>query len=156
MERSLGQTPGRSTSRIQTYMRETRQALIADRGFFYAPPEMVRYAQEQLSLLHFNQPLPDPVTIPGHPDWFLAAYKDWSVDPFGGGWNFWSPLANVENVMKQIRQPFANESVYIVGEAYSGSQGWVEGALTTAETVLRDYFQLGQAEWQPVGYYLGY
>jgi hypothetical protein len=50
--------------RFQQYERETQQALIADRGFFYAPPEMVRYAQEQLSLIHYNRPLPDPQPLP--------------------------------------------------------------------------------------------
>lgn len=155
LEKQLNQMPHQG-SRLQSYQREKQEALIADQGFFFAPPEMVRYAQEQLSLLHFNLPLPDPVTIPDHPDMFLAAYKDWSVDPFGGGWNFWAPLVNVEQVMEQIRQPFAGESVYIVGEAYSGAQGWVEGALTTAEKVLRDYFHLTKAAWQPNNYYLGY
>ena len=58
--------------------------------------------------------------------------------------------------MKRMRQPFKDEKVYIVGEAYSGSQGWVEGALTTAEKVLRESFHLEPAEWQPANYYLGY
>ena len=50
------------------------------------------------------------MTIPDNPDWFLAAYKDWSVDPFGGGWNFWSPLVDVEEVMTRMRQPLARRA----------------------------------------------
>jgi hypothetical protein len=58
--------------------------------------------------------------------------------------------------MKGIRHPFDDAGLYIVGEAYSGSQGWVEGGLTTAEHVVRDHFYLKPAEWQPDPVYLGY
>ncbi len=146
-----------TSSRLQSYQEETQEALIDDKGFYFAPPEMVRHAQEQLRLVHFNQPLPDPVTIPGNSDWFLAAYKDWSVDPFGGGWNFWAPVSSIKEIMQRMRRPFDHEKVFIVGEAYSGAQGWVEGALTTSERVLRDHFDLQpDGRWQPDGYYLGY
>jgi monoamine oxidase len=87
---------------------------------------------------------------------FAAAYKDWGHDPYGGGWNFWAPEVDVRAVMQGIRRPFAGDDLYIVGEAYSGNQGWVEGALTTAEHVLRDYFGLRPAAWQPESLYLGY
>jgi hypothetical protein len=58
--------------------------------------------------------------------------------------------------MAQMRKPFEDAPLYIVGEAYSGVQGWVEGALTVAEKVLRDHFNLEEEEWQPKGYYMGY
>jgi monoamine oxidase len=161
LEKANGKAAG--NSRLQGYAKETQQALIADRGFFYAPPEMVRYAQEQLSMVHFNRPLPDPLPLVPAPhstrdahDFSLAAYKDWGVDPFGGGWNFWAPLVNVKAVMEQMRRPFPGESIYIVGEAYSGAQGWVEGALTTTEKMLRESFSLAPADWQPSKYYMGY
>lgn len=79
----------------------------------------------------------------------LSAYKNWGHDPYGGGWNFWAPGVDVKNVMQGIRRPFAEDPLYVVGEAYSGNQGWVEGALTTAEHALRDYFHLERADWQP-------
>ncbi len=156
MEELVARTPVQGNSRLRAYAQETRHALIQDRGFYFAPPEMVRYAQEQLALVHYNQPLPNPVTIPGHPEWFLAAYKDWSIDPFGGGWNFWAPSVDVKDVMQRMRRPIKDANVYIVGEAYSGAQAWVEGALTTAEKVLRDAFHLDRADWQPCHYYMGY
>jgi monoamine oxidase len=150
---------GRS-QRLHLYASQTQQALIDDPGFYFAPPEMVRHAQEQLSLVHRNVSLPDPIPLPlSDPrarGWSLAAYKDWSIDPFGGGWNFWAPLVDVRAVMERMRQPFPNESLYIVGEAYSGGQGWVEGALTTAEKMLRESFNLAPADWQPSNYYMGY
>jgi hypothetical protein len=148
---ALGGSP-----RLRAYAAQTQKALVQDRGFYYAPPEMVRHAQEQLSMVHFNRPLPDPLPHPNAPGWFLAAYKDWGVDPFGGAWNFWVPLIDVRAVMERMRRPFPGEAVYVVGEAYSGAQGWVEGALTTAEKVLRESFGLLPAPWQPGGYYMGY
>ena len=90
------------------------------------------------------------------PNWFIADCKDWSIDPFGGGWNFRAPLINVKEVMMRIRRPFNDERVDFIGQSCSGLQGWVEGALTTAEKVLRDAFDLLPAEWQPAKYYLGY
>jgi len=142
---------------FERHVREMSLAMAEEPGFFPAPPEMVRHAQEQLRLLHFNQALPDPIPDPnGEPGDLLAAYKDWGHDPYGGGWNFWSPGVNVKAIMEGIRRPFADENLFIMGEAYSGNQGWVEGALTTAEHVLRDYFHLKPAVWQPEHVYLGY
>jgi lysine 2-monooxygenase len=97
--------------------------------------------------------MPDPHGEPGS---LLAAYKDWGHDPYGGGWNFWAPGVDVRRVMQGIRRPFDGEDLFIVGEAYSGNQGWVEGALTTAEHVLREHLQLRPAAWQPPSVYLGY
>jgi monoamine oxidase len=142
--------------RMHPYHSETQQALIDDRGFFYAPPEMVRHAQEQLTLIHRNRPLPDPRPLPEDPQWFFAAYKDWSIDPFGGGWNFWAPTVEVQATMERMRRPLDGEDIFVIGDAYSGAQGWVEGALTTAEKTLRDHFHLPRAPWQPADCYLGY
>jgi monoamine oxidase len=141
----------------ENHVMEMGRALADEPGFLPAPAEMVRHAQQQLRYLHFNQPLPDPMQDPhGQPGEFLAAYKDWSHDPYGGGWNFWAAGVNVRKAMQGIRRPFPHENLFIVGEAYSGSQGWVEGALTTAEHVLRDYFHLQPEPWQPSSAYLGY
>ena len=66
-------------------------------------------------MLHFNRPLPAPRPHPDDPGFFLAAYKDWGVDPFGGGWNFWAPLVDVQAVMERMRRPFPDEAIYIIG-----------------------------------------
>jgi len=154
---SLQAKTSSAQSPYQRHVEEMAKALAEEPGFLPAPAEMIRHAQEQLKYLHFNQPLPDPVPDPhGRPGELLAAYKDWGHDPFGGGWNFWAPGIDVRGVMQGIRRPFAGEDLFIVGEAYSGSQGWVEGALTTAEHVVRDYFGLQSAAWQPEAVYLGY
>jgi len=38
--------------------------------------------------------------------------------------------------MEFMRRPNAEENIFVVGDCYSGNQGWVEGALCQAETVL--------------------
>jgi hypothetical protein len=53
-----------------------------------------------------------------------------------------------------MRQPVDDESVHVCGEAYSDQQGWVEGALCTAELILRDHFHMEYpCDWLPRGYY---
>jgi monoamine oxidase len=114
-----------------------------------APKEMIARATEQLALLHGLdvEDIPDPV---------FGAYADWSLEPYGGGWNFWEPQVDVQPVMRRVKQPFDGYPLYIVGDAYSGVQGWVEGALTTAEIVLQRQFGLQRPEWLPADYYLGW
>ncbi|MGH8399456.1 MAG: flavin monoamine oxidase family protein, partial [Gammaproteobacteria bacterium] len=40
-----------------------------------------------------------------------------------------------------------DQDIYIVGEAYSYNQGWVEGALDTAESTLQQFFGLKWPSW---------
>jgi monoamine oxidase len=42
-------------------------------------------------------------------------------------------------VKEQIVKPFAQRALYICGEAYSDAQGWVEGALQTADMMLEKF-----------------
>ncbi len=45
------------------------------------------------------------------------------------------------------------EKVYVCGEAYSIGQGWVEGALQTAELMLKEHFGLKRPDFIPRRYY---
>jgi len=80
---------------------------------------------------------------------YAAAYYDWSGDPYGGGYNLWKVHAKSWEVSHAIVQPVADLPLYICGEAYSTDQGWIEGALETAEDVLRRGFNLPPPEWLP-------
>ncbi len=73
---------------------------------------------------------------------YAAAYRDWGEDPFGGGANFWPQYVDSQDVSKRIVQPVPGKPVYICGEAYSHAQGWVEGALATAEDMLQNHLGL--------------
>lgn len=110
-------------------------------GFREAPAGMIARAQQQLEEA-IGQELPPP---------YASAYMDWSHDPYGGGWSFWAPGAKVPQVMQEVRVPAPN--LYVVGDSFSGIQGWVEGALSFTERVLVDEF--GLPPYRP-GTYLGY
>jgi hypothetical protein len=99
-----------------------------------APPPMVNMALAQLALVH-GFPIPQPVA---------AMFKDWGADPYGGGYHAWAVHENPWLTGDLMLNPLGLQgyNVYVCGEAYSLDQGWVEGALRTAETVLTQYFQL--------------
>jgi monoamine oxidase len=68
-----------------------------------------------------------------------AAFRDWGEDPYGGGWNSWNIGVKSWEVRDQIVHPIADCPLYICGEAYSDAQGWVEGALQTADIMLASF-----------------
>ena len=107
---------------------------------FPAPERMVNEAHRQLVELHGN-----PVDVPKP---YTAAYRDWGEDPFGGGANFWPVGVQSYKVSKDIIQPKPPYSIYICGDAYSHAQGWVEGALHTAEEMLQDHLHLTAPAWK--------
>ncbi len=88
---------------------------------------LVDAAQRQLMALHDLQHIPDPIA---------AAFMDWGRAPFGGAWHWWNAGAKTWEVIPRIVQPVSGWDVYFCGEAYSASQGWVEGALETADMVV--------------------
>jgi predicted NAD/FAD-dependent oxidoreductase len=54
------------------------------------------------------------------------------------GIHLWRPGKNSEILKKKIQQIYGvKRSIFIVGEAYSSHQGWIEGALETVEDVLQ-------------------
>ncbi|MCA9899906.1 MAG: FAD-dependent oxidoreductase [Ardenticatenaceae bacterium] len=95
---------------------------------YACPPAMVAHAQRQLQLVHDLEYIPEP---------YAAGFQDWGQDPFGGAWNSWNIHVKAWEVQEKMVQPLADTAVYIIGEAYSGSQGWIEGALETAEALLQ-------------------
>jgi monoamine oxidase len=109
---------------------------------------MVREAHYELKQLHgLDLYIPKP---------YMAIYKDWGDDPFGGGWHFWKMNQKPWEVMRRMRAPKLrgreNTHVYICGEAYSCNQGWVEGALKSAELILQENFEMKIPSWLPKDY----
>ena len=51
--------------------------------------------------------------------------------------HFWNPNFDFQEIEKEILQPFPDENIFIIGEAYSNNQGWADGALDTAENCLK-------------------
>jgi monoamine oxidase len=108
---------------------------------------MVDEAMNQIRELHGRPEIPYP---------YVTWYKDWSQDPFGGGYHAWKSNYDIAKTMAYMRNPNPKESIYICGEAYSDQQGWVEGAFCVAERMLEDYFNLKRPNWIPSNYYLGW
>jgi monoamine oxidase len=71
-----------------------------------------------------------------------ASFRDWGEDPFGGGWNSWNIGVKSWEVKEKIVHPLDNCPLYICGEAYSDAQGWVEGALQTADIMLKKFIAI--------------
>jgi monoamine oxidase len=80
-------------------------------------------AAEQLSAMHPGITVPAPTR---------AAFIDWS----DGAWHTWNPGVRSDQVMELVVQPRAGMPVWVCNEAFSASQGWVEGALESAQRVL--------------------
>lgn len=95
---------------------------------YQAPRRMVQEVGRQLGTIHGMSYTPRVQD---------AAFRDWGDDPFGGGWNSWNIGVKSWVVKRKITHPIADCPLYICGEAYSDAQGWVEGALDTANIMLR-------------------
>jgi monoamine oxidase len=114
-----------------------------------APRDFTLTLQALLAEMH---QLP-PDQIPGP---MLPLAWDWAQDPYGAGWHFWRAGVKVWETLPRVRQPVTSLPVHICGEAYTNQQGWVEGALTSAEHVVRTFFKLHPPTWlDPYDYFMG-
>lgn len=107
------------------------------------PAIMVRMLRKQLAEMHFG-PGSDYRLVP---EPLEAAYMDWSLPPFNAGYHAWAAHYNIGDVQRKIRKPSQlikgkDANIFIVGEAYSNDQAWVEGAYCTAESVLNDFLDM--------------
>jgi monoamine oxidase len=94
---------------------------------YKAPRRMVSELTRQLKQVHDLDYTPKVKS---------AAFRDWGEDPFGGGWNSWNIGVRSAEVRDKIVHPMDDCPLFICGEAYSDAQGWVEGALQTADIML--------------------
>lgn len=76
-----------------------------------------------------------------------ARFQDWSVDLYGGGWHYYALGHDGIADSAAMLKPIPDRELYVVGEAYSRAQGWVEGALERAETMLQRHFGLRRPGW---------
>jgi len=77
-----------------------------------------------------------------------ACLQDWTVDPYGGGWNVWRQGVDGMELADSAMSPLPGRALYICGEAYSPYyQSWAEGAVERAETMLQRHFGLKPPRW---------
>lgn len=91
-----------------------------------ATPQLAAELQREMNALHGRE-LPAPTG-------FL--YKRWSDEFFGGAYHTWNLGAKPFEASEAMIAPLPDMPLYVCGEAFSTSQGWIEGALQTSEKVL--------------------
>ena len=94
---------------------------------YSSPRELEEEAHRLVQTLHHHPNAPAPLG---------SAFMDWGVHPFGGAWHSWNPCAKSWEALSRLIKPDEHENIYICGEAFSNYQGWMEGALETAELVI--------------------
>ncbi|MEM7416332.1 MAG: FAD-dependent oxidoreductase [Gemmatimonadota bacterium] len=93
---------------------------------FPASQAVVREVTAQLKLLFDVDALPEPV---------MTSYQLWTDElETGAAYHQWALGADDRDVIANLIEPLPG--LYTAGEAYSDMQGWVEGALRSAELVL--------------------
>ena len=76
--------------------------------------------QDELKIILPNYNIPQPTYFKTHM---------WNV-----GAHHWKPNCNSKQIYNQVKNPLKN--IYIVGEAFSQKQAWVEGSLETVENII--------------------
>lgn len=79
-----------------------------------------------------------------------GAAMNWGTDPYGGGVNFWNAGVQLDDgagggAYWTMMNP--SPGLFVAGEGYSLYQGWVEGALWSAEDMLQRYFGMSGPSW---------
>jgi monoamine oxidase len=100
---------------------------------YKATKSMVEEAHRQVMELHNLERMDKP---------YSAIFHDWSGDPYGGGWHEWKAGYRYDEIIKKMIKPVDSDEVFIIGEAYSNNQGWVEGSFETAADMMERYFKL--------------
>ena len=102
---------------------------------FGAPLSMIIRAEHQLGLLYGTN-------IKDVPKAEVGLYMEWSRPPYYAGWHSWKVGVKPWEICDGIMRPFGNTNIFVCGEAYSNEQGWVEGALKSAERLMTLIFKL--------------
>ena len=71
------------------------------------------------------------------PEVLLTSYRSWDGRDFQYAFHLWGLGVDDRDIMKKAAEPIENKNLYLCNEAWSGYQGWVEGALMSTENVLQ-------------------
>jgi len=102
--------------------------LFSDDRAATAPGALVAESLRQLRAMHPDIAIPEPSDA--HARFWPAA------------WHAWRPGARSWQAVRSMQGPHLGLPVYLCGEACSTQQGWVEGALASADFLLRTHFGL--------------
>jgi len=114
---------------------------------------MHKILREQLNSVHYKDStkLQVPPAIGGY-------FMNWGRDPYGAGYHGWKAHYKIAEAQYYMTTPSEAINVFsvplhIAGEAYSIDQSWVEGAFTTAESILVDKIGLNPLLTSPPNEY---
>jgi hypothetical protein len=110
---------------------------VGPHSFYPASQAVVREATRFFKQLFNSHYVPTPVLTSAR---IWAGTTEVGVPPWrqvGYGVHQWGMHANDKEVMKDLVEPIAG--IYTCGEAFSDYQGWVEGALRSADRVLAEF-----------------
>ena len=105
------------------------------------PPEFRAQAlslKDRLSTNNVSKMVADLVRKTAH-----FGIRDWSKEPYGAGCHAWKPGTKSWEVRERMKafglfgHP-TRSNIHICGEAFSGYQGFIEGALQTASDVVSE------------------
>ncbi len=123
---------------------QTTQNNKKPQTIFPASKAVVAAATKYFKVLFDTENVPQPV---------MTSARIWagsteigtpSSEQFGYGVHFWSLGARDNEVQEYLTEPMPN--LYTCGESFSDYQGWVEGALRSADRVLKKGFQIKPAK----------
>ena len=93
-----------------------------------APVPMVAEAERYLDAIHPSaRDRPAPTG---------SAFSSWGSDPREMGWAIWRPGVRSDDMIRAAIRPIQGLDLFVCGDSFSRSQGWVEGALETADSVV--------------------
>lgn len=122
----------------QAYREEEHDIPGDEKGFWkrygLSKPVALR-AHRQVKQLHpsLSERIPPPT---------VAIGKEWRI-----GWHTWKAGIEAEKAIKGMMRPFGSDTdLFVCGEAFSPEQGWIEGALKSAELVLQE-LGLSPPDW---------
>jgi monoamine oxidase len=103
-----------------------------------APHDMAMEMHRELMEMHGVTQAPDPID---------AAFMDWMNPPYGGAVHFWNPGHKSWEIKDRMTQPVDGVNAFVVGEAWSTVQTWVEGAFQTSEIFLQKRMGMARPSW---------
>lgn len=98
-------------------------------------PALVERAQRLLQRMHGLPRIEAPLSV---------RRQDWNLPPHDGAWHVWRPGYDPDEIAPRVRRPLPGEAVHIVSDCWTSDPGSIEGAVASAETVLREHLGCGR------------
>ena len=141
---------GNKAQFFRRYQRERQEPVTIIANNDLEGREFLRHAHQRLVEYHVNDPA-GVIDLPPFqvqsildnaalPEYAILSTWNSAVPWAGGAWHTWTDLSNIG----LAKQPFVDDNIFVVNEAYSLLHGWAEGSLKVADEILQDYFGIAR------------